>query len=67
MKESQRYKYERDNDLLHELRGCVAIIERVRVRSAERNAETLEISIQLLEMVAKDIDARLVGIKNTEE
>jgi hypothetical protein len=67
MKQSQRAAYERENDYLRELRSCVAIIERVRVRTTERNADMLEISIQLLEIVAKDIDARLVGMKNTEE
>jgi hypothetical protein len=63
MKESQRYKYERDNDLLRELRGCVAIIERVKERTTERNAETLAISLTAIAIVAKDMDAVLVGIK----
>jgi hypothetical protein len=67
MKESQRMKYENENNHLRELRGCVSIIERVKERTTERNAEILAISLTAIAIVAKDIDARLVGIKNTEE
>jgi len=40
---------------------------RVKERATERNAETLAISIRLIEMVAKDMDALLIGIKEMGE
>jgi hypothetical protein len=67
MKESQRYKYERDNDHLRELRGCVGIITRVKERTSERDADDLGVALQLIEIVVRNMDTRLIGIKNAED
>jgi hypothetical protein len=67
MRESQRKRYERDYDLLRELKSCVAIIERVKERTTDRNAGVLAISLMGIDLVSKDIDAMLIGIKEMGE
>ena len=59
--------YERDYDQLRELRSCISIIERVKERTTDYNAGVLAMSLQGISLVAKDIDARLIGIKERDE